>query len=353
MTTTDKHYTDAADIAASDAAPSASEEEEAPMKYASERASSPSYDRAQTLIEALPWIKNQTGKTVLIKYGGAAMENISLMRSVMADIVLLKLIGLNPVIVHGGGKAISAMMKRFDLPVEFKNGLRVTTPESMELVRMVLMGQVNQDLVKALNAHGNLAVGLSGADAGTIKAECMDPELGRVGRITEVDPTYLEHLIADEYIPIIASIAASADDDGVYNINADAAAGDIAAAIHAHKIIYITDVDGLYEDFPNEDSLIARLTEDEARELIDSGKLAAGMIPKIQSCLKALEAGIPRAHIINGTMPHALLLELLTDEGVGTMIMKSSENDGYEPHALPDFASRLENNLTTGLAIED
>ena len=300
-------------------------------------------ERAQTLIEALPWIKNSTGKTVIIKYGGAAMENDELMASVMTDIVLLKIIGLNPVIVHGGGKAINRMLNRLNIESHFENGLRVTTDEAMQVVRMVLMGEVNPKLVGALNKHGNLAVGLAGCDAGTLKAVPMDPKLGRVGDIVDIDPNYLTELVADDYIPIIATIAAAADpeDDGVFNINADQAAGDIAAAIGAHKIIFLTDVDGLYENFPDPDSLIARMTQEEAQALIDSGKLDSGMIPKINACLHALEGGIPRAHIINGTTPHALLLELLTDMGVGTMITRSDDADEVEKRPLGSFAQRL------------
>ena len=298
---------------------------------------------AQSLVEALPWIKNSTGKTVLIKYGGSAMENPELMNGVMQDILLLKIIGMNPVIVHGGGKDISAAMKAHNIPVEFRNGLRVTSPEAMEIVRQVLVGSVNRRLVDALNKHGHLAVGVSGGDACTIQATQMDPELGRVGQVHNIDPMYLERLIEDEYIPIVATVAAG--DDGMpFNVNADLAAGKIAAAIHAHKIIFLTDVDGLYLDFQDKNSLIARLSSAEAREMIDSGSLSAGMIPKIEACLSALDAGIPRAHIINGTIPHALLLELLTDRGVGTMIVSSEQNPEYEAADLAPLAARLDIN---------
>ena len=271
------------------------------------------------------------------------MENPELMSGVMQDILLLKIIGMNPVIVHGGGKDISAAMNAHNIPVEFRNGLRVTSPEAMEIVRQVLVGSVNRRLVDALNKHGHLAVGVSGGDACTIQATQMDPELGRVGQVHNIDPMYLERLIEDEYIPIVATVAAG--DDGMpFNVNADLAAGKIAAAIHAHKIIFLTDVDGLYLDFQDKNSLIARLSSAEAREMIDSGSLSAGMIPKIEACLSALDAGIPRAHIINGTIPHALLLELLTDRGVGTMIVSSEQNPEYEAADLAPLAARLDIN---------
>ena len=295
------------------------------------------------LIEALPWSKNTTGKTVLIKYGGSAMENPELMRAVMADIVLLKIIGAKPIIVHGGGKDISAAFEKFGVPVQFKNGLRVTPEDAMELVRMVLVGNVNRRLVDALNEHGHLAVGVSGGDGCTITATQADPELGRVGNVTHIDSTYLEHLIEDDYIPIVATVAAG-DDGKPFNINADIAAGHLAAALHAHKVIFLTDVDGLYADFSDKDTLISRLTADEARGLVQSGALSSGMIPKIEACLSALDAGIPRAHIINGTMPHAILLELLTDHGIGTMMYNPEPDENYHAQPLDALASRLDTN---------
>lgn len=295
------------------------------------------------LVEALPWIKNTTGKTILIKYGGSAMEDPELMREVMADIVLLKIIGAHPIIVHGGGKDISAAFERANIPVQFKDGLRVTPDDAMELVRMVLVGNVNRRLVDALNEHGHLAVGASGGDACTIRATQADPDLGRVGEITSIDPTYLERIVEDDYIPIVATVAAG-DDGKPFNINADIAAGKLAAALHAHKVIFLTDVDGLYADFPNKDSLISSLTAEEARGLIGSGALSSGMIPKIEACLSALDAGIPRCHIVNGTMPHSILLELLTDHGIGTMIYNQTPDETYQAQPLDALASRLDIN---------
>lgn len=317
------------------------------MKYARDSRPGISHEKtAQLLFEALPWIKNLTGKTIVIKYGGAAMVDPKLRDDVMSDIVLLKIIGVNPVIVHGGGADINAALKHYDIPVEFKDGQRVTSPEAMEIVREVLVGKVNQELVAAINQHGNLAVGVSGADAGTIIAEQLDPDLGRVGNIVRVNAGYLESIMANDYIPVVATVAAG-EDGGFYNINADVAAGHIAAAVRAHKAIFLTDVDGLYEDFADKDSLISNLTLAETQNMLDAGDIDRGMIPKLQSCIHALRGGVFRAHIINGTTPHSLLLELLTDSGVGTVMHSTEaayENDTH-PHPLGAFASRLVENL--------
>ena len=317
------------------------------MKFARDRKPSISNEQtAQLLFEALPWIKNLTGKTIVIKYGGAARVDAQLRADVMGDVLLLKIIGANVVIVHGGGKAINQALAHYDLPVAFKGGQRVTTPEVMEVVREVLGGKVNQELVAALNAHGNVAVGVSGSDAGTIVADTLDPELGRVGRITRVNADYLASIMANEYIPVVATVA-QGEDGGFYNINADVAAGHIAAALHAHKVIFLTDVDGLYEDFADKDSLISNLTFEETRAMLDAGEVDRGMIPKLESCLHALSGGVFRAHIINGTTPHSLLLELLTDAGVGTVIHSTPESYEFDqhPHPLGTFASRLSENI--------
>lgn len=322
------------------------------MKYARDSKPSLSHEEtAQLLFEALPWIKNLTGKTVVIKYGGAAMVDERLRTDVMGDIVLLKIMGMKPVIVHGGGKDINAALKRNDIPVEFRDGQRVTSDDAMELVREVLVGKVNGQLVAAVNRHGDLAVGVSGADAGTIVAEQLAPELGRVGRITRINGDYLNSLVENDYIPVVATVGVG-EDGGFFNINADVAAGHIAAALGAHKVIFLTDVDGLYEDFSDKDSLISNLTMEEARSMVDAGVIDSGMIPKLESCITALEGGVFRAHIINGTTPHSLLLELLTDAGVGTVIHSSHvayEHDRHPvpamvPHALGAFAARLSEN---------
>ena len=299
---------------------------------------------AEVLAEAMPWIKNCTGKTIVIKYGGAAMVDEQLRADVMADIVLLKIIGVNPVIVHGGGKAITDAMKQRQLDVEFVDGQRVTTDEAMEVVRTVLTGKVNQELVAAINAHGNLAVGVSGADAGTIIASRADERLGRVGKIDRINSQLLEDLVASDFIPVLATVGIG-EDGGFYNVNADVVAGHVAAAIRAHKVVFLTDVDGLYEDFSDKGSLVSRMTLAEAEALVEGGTLSTGMIPKMRSCIHAMEAGVHRAHIINGTTSHALLLELLTDKGIGTMIDQAKEDNPFEAKPLGTFASRLAENI--------
>lgn len=314
------------------------------MKYAKDRKMTSSHT-AEVLIEAFPWIKNATGKTILIKYGGAAMVDPELRNAVMSDIVMLKIMGVNPVIVHGGGKEITENMGRFGIDVEFKNGQRVTTDEAMDVVKMTLIGKVNEELVLAMNEHGNLAVGVNGTDAGTIIAEQADATLGRVGRVVEVNPAYINALIAADYVPIIASVGKGTD-DGSYNINADVAACAIASAIGAHKIIFLTDVDGFYEDFSDKDSLVSQMTLGEVRAMLAGGKVSSGMIPKLQSCVGALEGGVPRAHIVNGTKPHSILVELLTSAGSGTLIYDDAAVVSKEDmRPLGILASRLSENL--------
>lgn len=275
--------------------------------------------KAQTLTEALPYIKRTWGKTVVIKYGGAAMTDPSLREAVASDLVLMKLVGINPVIVHGGGPDITAYMDRLGMPVEFVDGLRVTSDEAMEVVKMVLVGKVNKELVTAINAHGRHAVGIAGDDANVIRARQHRAELGRVGDVEEIDTTVIENLIDDGFIPVIASVGVGAD-GGSYNINADLVAGRVAAALGSEKVIFLTDVDGLYEDFDDKTSLISAMSQTRAEEMVGSGALSSGMIPKVRACTEALQTGVQRAHILNGTIPHALLLEVYTDEGVGTMI---------------------------------
>lgn len=276
--------------------------------------------KAELLCEALPWINKMSGKTFVIKYGGSAMEDPELCRQVVADIEMLKLMGVRIVLVHGGGKAINAMLKRLDVPVKFKDGLRVTDDETMEAVQEVLVGHVNQQLVWALNEYGHNAVGISGADGKTLKAEPVDPDLGRVGRIREVDASLINTILDDGYIPVVATVGCGPD--GFYNINADVAADKIAEAMGADKLIYLTDVDGLFRDFSDEDSLVAQLTRTETHELLESGTLDGGMIPKIRSVAEALDAGVSEVVILNGTYPHSLLLEIFTDAGCGTMFTR-------------------------------
>lgn len=281
--------------------------------------------KASTLMEALPWIKHAWGRTVVVKYGGAAMTDPELRDLVAADIVLMKLVGVNPVVVHGGGPEISSFMERLGMEVEFHDGLRVTTDEAMDVVKMVLVGKVNKELVSAINAHGRYAVGMSGEDGNTVTATAKDARLGRVGEVTEIDTTVLENLIEDGFIPVVATVAAG-DDGGSFNVNADLVAGRLAAALHADKCIFLTDVDGLYRDFSDKSSLISALTPDEAEEMIVSDRLEGGMVPKVAACVHALRGGVRRSHILNGTIPHALLLEVYTDEGIGTMIAADTDS---------------------------
>ena len=277
--------------------------------------------KAGTLMEALPWIKRTWGGTVVIKYGGAAMTDPVLRDSVAADIVLMKLVGINPVIVHGGGPEITSYMERLGMAVEFYQGLRVTDDAAMEIVKMVLVGKVNKELVSAINQHGRLAVGIAGDDGNLITARQLDVRLGRVGEVTRIDTTVVENLVEDGFIPVIASVAAG-DDGGSYNINADLVAGEIASALDADKVIFLTDVDGLYADFADKESLISALSLEQAESMVAGDRLSSGMIPKVGACIHALHAGVGRAHILNGTIPHALLLEVYTDAGVGTMITR-------------------------------
>ncbi len=273
--------------------------------------------KAEVLNEALPWISQMSGRTFVIKYGGAAMEDDALCQEVVADIELLKLMGIKIVLVHGGGKAIDARLRDLGLPVTFKDGLRVTDDATMEVVQEVLVGKVNQRLVWALNEYGHNAVGISGADGKTLKAEAISPDLGRAGRIREVSCDLIQTILEDGYTPVVASVGCGAD--GFFNVNADVAAGKIAEAMGADKLIYLTDVDGLYRDVADEDSIVATLTCSETHELLDTWALDGGMIPKLRSVAEALDAGVSEVVILNGTFPHGLLLEIYTDAGCGTL----------------------------------
>jgi acetylglutamate kinase len=283
--------------------------------------------KAAILIEALPWLESYVGKTIVVKYGGNAMVDEGLKRAFAEDIVFLRMVGVKPVVVHGGGPQISSMLKRLGISSEFRGGLRVTTPEAMDVVRMVLMGQVNRELVGLLNAHGPLAVGLSGEDAGLLTAERkglqLDGEeidLGLVGEVAEVNPGAVLDLINAGRIPVVATVAP--DEEGqVHNVNADTAAGARAAALGAERLVVLTDVPGLYADWPNSTEVIHQINADELAALLPT--LASGMIPKMEACLEAVRAGVPRATVIDGRVAHSLLLEIFTDEGVGTMVLGS------------------------------
>ena len=289
------------------------------------RTSDTSQGKAEVLVEALPWINEWAGSTFVVKYGGSAMEDDTLRAKVIEDVLLLKLMGVHVVLVHGGGKDISSLSDRLNLSVRFKDGLRVTDEDTMEVVQMVLVGKVNAELVQAINGYGNHAVGISGADGRTLRACQLDPELGRVGRVTEVNPDLALKVLDDGYIPVIAGVGFG-EDGGPYNVNADFAASHIAQALGADKLFFLTDVDGLYADFDDKDSLIAGMGVGEARHLIDAGTLSKGMIPKVRSAIEAIEAGVGQVTILNGTVEHALLVETFTDEGIGTEISNDSRN---------------------------
>ncbi len=282
-------------------------------------------EKAQILTEALPYIKEYHGKTVVIKYGGAAMEREDLKEVVATDIVLMKYVGLNPVIVHGGGPEVSRHMKAMGKEVKFVNGLRVTDKDTIDIVKMVLVGKINKEIVSLINRHGRLAVGVSGDDGNLIIAEKKQldgVDLGYVGEVSKINAEVLNNLIKDDFIPVVATVGVG--EDGMsYNINADKVAGEIAAALKADKIIFLTDVDGLYKDFENKDSLISELKLIDCEEKLANKEIQQGMLPKVEGCVTALKAGVSRSHILNGTIPHALLLEIFTDRGVGTMITET------------------------------
>jgi acetylglutamate kinase len=277
--------------------------------------------KAGILAEALPYIREFSGKTVVVKYGGHAMEDPALADLFAQDVVLMRLVGMNPVVVHGGGPQISDLMRRLGKEPEFIEGLRVTDAETVDIARMALVGTVNREIVASVNRHGSLAVGLSGEDAGLIRVDPHEERFGFVGDVRHIDPSILERLIREELIPVIATMGV--DDAGQhYNVNADMVAGAIAAALDAEKLVYLTDVSGLYRDFSDAGSLVSAIDAAGLQTLIDSGALADGMIPKVQSCMDALRGGVRRAHILDGRIPHALLLEFFTREGIGTMVTR-------------------------------
>lgn len=278
--------------------------------------------RAAVLIEALPYIRRFADKVVVVKYGGNALAGASeadALALFAEDIVLMRLVGLKPVVVHGGGPQISALMTRLGKTTEFRNGLRVTDAETVDIARMVLSGQVNPQIVAAINVHGRFAVGVSGGDAALITASAKDPELGFVGDVEKINPGILQRLLDDEFVPVVATIGVDASGQA-YNINADTVAGAIAEALGAEKLVYLTDIEGLRRIVTDAESLIRQTTPDELDELMKDGTIAGGMIPKVESCVRAVRNGVKRAHILDGRIPHVLLLELFTDSGIGTMV---------------------------------
>ncbi len=280
--------------------------------------------RAEALVEALPYIKQFHDKVIVVKYGGSAMTDPDLATTFAEDIVLLRSVGMKPVVVHGGGPQIGVHLKKLGKETRFQDGLRVTDAETLDIVRMILVGKIGRDIVGAINVHGAFAIGLSGEDGGLITAAPQDESLGLVGRIVSVHPGIIERLLAENMIPVVSTIGS--DHAGqAYNINADTVAGALASALHAEKVIYLTDVPGLLEDPDDVDSLIQRTSVGELEKMLKTSAIISGMIPKLQACIDALRGGAASAHMLDGTIPHVLLLELLTDTGIGTMIGGDSQ----------------------------
>jgi len=282
-------------------------------------------ERANILCEALPYIKALSEKTVVIKYGGNAMLKESIINTIMEDIAMLKIVGVNPILVHGGGPEINAYLKKLNIESKFHNGLRVTDQQTMDVVQMVMSGKINKDITSRINLLGVKAIGLSGKDAQLIEVKKYNSpdgvDLGQVGEIININTSLLEKLCNDEFIPVIAGIGA--DNQGqAYNINADTVAAEIAARINAEKLIFLTDIDGIREDADDPSTLISVISVNQIKEMITNGKINGGMIPKVMSCIKAIEQGVSKVHIINGTTPHPILLEIFTDKGIGTMVTK-------------------------------
>jgi acetylglutamate kinase len=293
--------------------------------------------KAAVLAEALPWLREFQDAIVVVKYGGHAMVDDALRRAFAEDMVFLRLAGIRPVVVHGGGPQITSMLARLDMPGEFRGGLRVTTPETMDVVRMVLVGQVGRELVGLVNAHGPLAVGMSGEDARlftaarrTARVDGEDVDVGLVGDVVAVNPAAVLDLVAGGRIPVISTVAP--DVDGVvHNVNADTAAGALAVALGARKLVVLTDVEGLYTDWPDRSSLRTEIDAEELGALLPS--LSSGMIPKMEACLRAVEGGVPRAHVIDGRVAHSVLLEVFTSHGVGTMVVPAPSTPEGGPSA--------------------
>lgn len=291
--------------------------------------------KAQVLIEALPYIQKFNRKIIVVKYGGSAMVDEELKRKVIQDVVLLKLVGFKPIIVHGGGKEISKWVQKSGKEPKFVNGLRVTDEDTMEIAEMVL-NKVNKSLVSLVQSLGVKACGISGKDGGMLhvtKKYSAGEDIGYVGEVDEVNPTIIQALLKDDFLPIICPIGFG-DDDHAYNINADDAACAIARAVSAEKLAFLTDIEGVYRDYEDKSSLISELTTDEARELLSGGTIGGGMLPKLNNCIDAIENGVSRVHILDGRIPHCLLLEIFTNKGIGTAILGNDAerfyNDGNE-----------------------
>ena len=284
--------------------------------------------KAGILLESLPYIKEYSGKIVIVKIGGSMMEDDSRIKSVLDDLVLMKYVGIKVVLVHGGGKQITSLMKEKGIETRFIDGLRVTTREAIDIVKMVLVGSVNSKLVSFLNLHGNIAIGVSGNDANFIRCkkkqymkDGKEIDLGFVGDIESINRKFLDDILSNSYIPVIATLGVDKNGDS-YNINADSCASDVAIALNAEKMIMLTDVDGIMDEENGNKKLISRLTSKQCFDMIDNGKISSGMIPKVKACINGLASGVERTHILNGTIKHSILVEIFTDRGIGTMITK-------------------------------
>ncbi len=280
-----------------------------------------SMGKARIFSEALPFIKAYRGRTVVVKYGGSAMVDEDLRSSFADDVAMLHYVGIRPVIVHGGGPHISRAMGQRGIEPQWIDGLRVTDAETIRVVQSTLAGEINPDIVRLVNTHGSVATGVNGLDANLFLAHPKDARLGFVGEVTKIDPGIIEGLQERGYVPVVAPLARG-EDGRTYNLNADTAAGALAAALGAAKLVYLTDVEGLYRDLGDEDSLISQIDVAGLRELIAAGSVSAGMLPKLASCIDAIEGGVERAHILDGRVQHALLLEIFTPEGIGTMVTR-------------------------------
>ena len=281
--------------------------------------------QAQTLVEALPYIQKFTGKTIVVKYGGNAMISDDLRKAVMSDIILLSLVGIRVAVVHGGGPEISDMLKKIGHQSKFVDGLRYTDETTMDVVQSILCGKVNKNLVAQLNRLGGRAIGLCGMDGQLFQAEQLDEKYGLVGKITGVNPDPVENALMNGYIPVVSTVAQGMDADTAYNINADTAAAKLAEALHAEKLILLTDVRGLLRDPKDEETLIHVLHTYDVPELVAQGIISGGMIPKMQCCVDAINGGVERVHILDGRIPHSILIELLSDRGIGTMLKREAD----------------------------
>jgi acetylglutamate kinase len=300
-------------------------------------------DRAKVLVEALPYMRQFYGKIFVIKYGGNAMVDEDLKAKVMSDVALLHYVGIRPILVHGGGPEINSLMTRLDCKSEFVDGLRVTDAQGMEIVEMALAGKANKNLVALLNKSGAKSVGLSGKDADLLVAKKLKSEsgadLGFVGEVIQVNSGFLQMLVDQGYIPVICSVAIGQDGE-TYNVNADHAAGAIAATMKATKLIVLTDVEGLYHDFADKSTLLSQISVEEANSMLACGGAAKGMIPKLEACTAAVQSGVERAHLIDGREPHSILVEVFTDSGLGTMILPNAEKrPGMSAHLPGGFES--------------